>query len=120
MMNKAIVETTFQAQWPNGRLQKITVRIGRPIQAKTQEWICSIQIVGLQKTTRVRGEDALQALCLGVHLIGDLLYDFRKKGIRPSFITTLEEVPLYAYFRIKDFQRRMKKQGRKRVSFGKR
>jgi len=64
----------------------------------------------------VRGEDALQALCLGVQRIGDLLYEFRKKGMRLSFIGSAEEVPLYAYFRIKDFQRRMEKFGRKRAS----
>jgi len=64
----------------------------------------------------VRGEDALQALCLGVQRIGDLLYEFRKKGMRLSFIGSAEEVPIYAYFRIKDFQRRMEKFGRKRAS----
>lgn len=114
-MNKTIVETTFRAQWSNGRRQKIIVRIGQPIRAKTQEWVCSIQIVGFRKTTRVCGVDALQALCLGVQLTGDLLYEFRKQGARLSFIASAEEVPLDAYIRINDLQRRMEKLGRKRA-----
>jgi len=114
-MNTAIVQTIFQAEWPNGRFRKVLVRIGRPVQAKTREWVCPVQIFGLQKTIRVRGADALQALCLGLHLVGDLLFMFRKKGVRLKFIDSIEEVPFQAYFRVKNFRKRMEKLGRKKA-----
>lgn len=118
-MQAAIVETTFKAKWPGGRFRKIVVRIGQPAQAKTHEWVCPVRIIGLQNTVRVRGEDALQVLCIALDLVGDLLYEAQSKGVRLGFVSSNDKVPLYAYFRLKAMRKRMEKLGRKKVPFGK-
>lgn len=118
-MRATTVETTFKAEWPDGRLRKIVVRIGLPAQAKTHEWVCPVRILGLQNTIRVRGEDALQVLCLALDLVGDLLYEAQSKGVRLGYVSSNDEVPLYAYFRLKSMRKRMEKIGRKKASPGK-
>ncbi len=113
-MNAVFVEAIFQSEWPNGRIRKVVVRIGRPVRAKSREWVCSVQISRLQKKIRVGGEDALQAVCLAIQLVGELLYKYRRAGIRLKYVPSNEEVPLPAYFRIKSFSKLMENRRRKR------
>lgn len=56
---------------------------------------------------RVRGEDALQALCLALDVIRDILFSFREKGVRLKFVDSMEDIPLGRYFRRKDLLKKM-------------
>lgn len=122
-MISAVVAAKFRAEWHNGLSKDIVVRVGRPYRAKTGEWVCRAQIAGLGKAASARGEDALQALCLALDLVGDFFYQFRKDGGRIKFYDSAQDVPLQAYFRLREFRSRMKRlsarySGKKRVKSG--
>ena len=55
----------------------------------------------------IRGEDALQALCLALDFLGNRLYAARRRGIPLQFLSANDEVPLFAYFRLREWKRRL-------------
>jgi len=95
---------TFRAAAPDRRARSVSIAVAPPRRARTGEWICFVTITGFLKRTGVRGEDALQALCLALELIGGTLYRARKRGVRVVYPTG-ERVPSHAYFRVREWQR---------------
>ena len=77
----------------------ITLELGKPYLWKTSPdtWACPIALKGLyDRLADMRGEDALQALCLALRLAFELLDDFRQKGGKLTYETG-EDVPIEAY-----------------------
>jgi hypothetical protein len=110
---KPLAQVTFSATGARDRPRRVRIRIGAPYRARTGEWVCHVSATGLVKSTAVRGDDALQALCLAVEFLGDKLYHARKEGLRLR-VGTGEEVPLFAYFRLREWKRRLTKIARRR------
>lgn len=101
-----MIVATFRATAPDRPDRRVSIGVALPQRARTGEWICFVTITGFLKRTGVRGEDALQALCLALELIGDTLYRARQRGVRFVYPTG-ERVPLHAYFRVRERQRRL-------------
>ena len=103
---KPLVDVTFHVSGSRDEPRRIHVRIDRPRRAHTGEWACSVSATGLVKRTPVRGGDSLQALCLAMEFLGNALYEARRRGIRLRYDTG-HEVPLFAYFRLREYKRRL-------------
>lgn len=61
----------------------IRVAIGQPFRcsAEPEVWECAVEMSPLYRRLRgARGNDSLQALCLTLSLVLDLLADFQQKG----------------------------------------
>jgi hypothetical protein len=101
---KPFVEAQFRAVH-DGLARPLAIRIGMPIQRRTGEWAAEVQLTGLVNRTNVFGEDALQALALALDLVGNTLYAQRRRGVRVQFATG-QEIPLAAYFRLRELRRR--------------
>jgi hypothetical protein len=102
---KPIAEVTFRTSGPRDDERRVRIRIDAPRRVRTGEWACRVTATGVVRRTMVRGEDGLQALCLAVEFLGDKLYEARKRGVRLRFDTG-HEVPLFAYFRLRELKRR--------------
>jgi hypothetical protein len=94
----------------NGRRRSIRIRIAAPRLSRETVWACPVQIVGVLRPTLVYGEDALQTMCLALEFIGNTLYSQRRRRLRLVFPTG-HSVPLYAYFRLREMQRRFARLG---------
>ena len=103
---KPLAEVTFRTSGSRDEARRIRVRIDAPRRARTGEWACSVSATGVVKRTTVRGEDGLQALCLALEILGDKFYEARKRGVRLRYDTG-HEVPLFAYFRLREYRRRL-------------
>jgi hypothetical protein len=98
-----IAELRMSGMRADGRVVPITVAVGQPYEAD-RCWRCPVSLIGIDDhLPDIGGEDSLQALCLGVRLLGLRLADFVEKGGRlfvegggPDDPDT--EVPLQAYF----------------------
>lgn len=98
-----IAELKLSGLRADGRIVPITASLGQPYQAE-QHWRCPVSLIGIdERLPDIAGEDSLQALCLGLRLLGMRLADFLAKGGRlfnegggPEGPGT--ELPLEAYF----------------------
>ena len=60
--------------WPNGRRVPAQVQIGKPFRETDGSWACPILVTTVnEKIRHIRGEDSMQALCLGVQFAGQML-----------------------------------------------
>jgi hypothetical protein len=83
MADENIVESAIDCVGPNSERHRIVVELGRPYRASTGEWSCPVNIRGLyDRLSDVRGEDALQALCLAASLACSLLQSYVEAGGR--------------------------------------
>ena len=73
-----------------------------------------MSLTGVLKARPIYGGDALQALCLALDFVGNMLYLHRRRGLRLTFPEG-QSVPLYAYFRLRDSARRRKRSQRRRT-----
>jgi len=99
-------ETQFRATRDGRRLRDVVVRISTPRRTRTGEWVCIIQATGVTKKTKVHGVDALQALCIAIAFLGREIHKAHKEGLRLAFDTG-EPIPLYAYFRLREWHHRL-------------
>jgi hypothetical protein len=104
---KPLVEATFRTSQKGHRDRLVRIRLDAPRRARTGEWACRVLATGVTKPTVIRGGDALQAICLALDFLGDRLYDARRRGIRLRFLSADDEVPLSAYFRLREWKRRL-------------
>ena len=114
---RPFTEVTFRISDGADGFRPVHIRIDKPSRLKTGEWSCNVSATGIAKRTAIHGEDPLQALCLALEYLGEKLYDARKRGLRLWFGTG-DEVPLHAYFRLREARRRLaaigKRHGRHR------
>lgn len=76
----------------------VSIRIAAPVHEPTGEWSCQLGLSGLEDNLPpMRGEDALQALCLALGLGASLLRGFVETGGRLE-LPSGDEFPLEAYF----------------------
>jgi hypothetical protein len=102
-MMQSIAELRLSGVRADGSVVPITVSVGQPYQHE-RHWRCPISLVGIDDhLADIAGEDSLQALCLGLRLLGLRLADFLARGGRlfvegsgPDDPET--ELPLAAYF----------------------
>ncbi len=98
-----IAELKLSGLRADGRVVPITASVGQPYQAE-HHWRCPVSLIGIDEhLPDIAGEDSLQALCLGLRLLGMRLADFLAKGGRlfgegggPEDPGT--ELPLDTYF----------------------
>ncbi|MFL5402572.1 MAG: DUF6968 family protein [Gemmatimonadales bacterium] len=102
----AFAEARFRVMRDRRRVRDVVVRISAPRRTRTGEWVCVTQATGITKRTKVHGVDALQALCIAVDFLDREIYKARKRGLRLAFDTG-DQVPLYAYFRLRESHRRL-------------
>lgn len=78
----------------------IRVQIGTPYELEEHLWACPVALPDLfRELADQRGGDSLQALCLAVGLVRNLLLGFVEDGGRIVFPhAPSQEVPLDAYF----------------------
>jgi hypothetical protein len=63
----------------------ITALLGRPQRIEEGYWVCYYQIAPLDKPRSVAGEDAMQALKLGLYIVGvELCLCFIRYRVKPS------------------------------------
>lgn len=102
---KWIAEAPFTGVRKNGMRRSVLVRVGIPRRSGRTGWACPVEITGVLRSRLVYGEDALQTLCLALDFVGNTLYSQRQRGLRLQFPTG-HSVPLWAYFRVREMQRR--------------
>lgn len=98
-----IAELKLSGVRADGSVVPITAAVGPPYRQE-RHWRCPISLVGIDDhLADIAGEDSLQALCLGLRLLGLRLADFLARGGRlfvegggPDDPDT--ELPLDAYF----------------------
>ena len=82
----------------NGSRRSIIVEMGKPEACETGEWKCPVNLSGIDDRTRaIRGEDALQAICLTLRHIAYRLDDLLDDGGR-LLHSDGGDFPLDAYF----------------------
>lgn len=97
-MNRPIAELDLLAVLPDGDARPLRLWVGAPRQEPTGEWSCPAGLDGLHDDLgAMRGEDALQALCLALGLCAALLRDHLDKGGRLRDMDG-DDFPLEAYF----------------------
>ena len=111
---KWIVDTPFTAILADGTPQTVRVQVAMPRRSGRTAWGCRVGITGVLKPRPIYGEDALQALCLALDFVGNMLYLHRRRGLRLKFPEG-QSVPLYAYFRLRDSARRRRRSQRRRT-----
>ena len=90
---------TIEARYPDGRLIRITPRLGQPYQVLLDEWACPVAIDGLHgRIPDIRGIDAWQALQLGQQLLAKLLMDLVLEGCRFFWTESEEEMNITDLF----------------------
>lgn len=97
-MDHAIAHLELVATWPTGERRPIRFHVDRPVHESPGEWSCVAQLTGLcGELLPMRGEDALQALCLALGLCAFLLRSHVASGGGLQY-SSGEEFPLEAYF----------------------
>ena len=77
-----IAELRLSGVRADGRVVPIIAAVGQPYQGE-HHWLCPVSLVGIDdRLADIGGEDSLQALCLGLRLLGLRLADFVAKGGR--------------------------------------
>jgi hypothetical protein len=110
---KWIAQVPFTGVRRDGTHRSVHVRVGVPRRSGRTPRACPVEVTGVLKRTLVYGEDPLQALCLALDFIGNTLYSERRQGLSLRFATG-HSVPLYAYFRLREMQRRLSALARSR------
>jgi hypothetical protein len=61
----------------------VRVRVGRPFSDPQGDWICPVQIIGIgdEEVAEIYGIDAIQALILGLQIIGTQLAAAARSGL---------------------------------------
>jgi hypothetical protein len=94
-----LVESNYVLEFANKKQTPITVRIGKPYRASAKSWACAVAMQGLLKSmTDVEGQDALQALCLALSVVRQVLEHFVNDGGRVLLPGTGTSVPLASTF----------------------
>jgi uncharacterized protein DUF6968 len=84
---------------PSGERINVTVAIGHPYPTSGGEWACPVEMSGLHgRLVDIRGIDSLQALCLAVNIVRELLASFRADGGRILDSKTGEDFLFDTYF----------------------
>lgn len=113
-MNTVIAELVLFAKRPGEEPFKVTVQIGTPYKHHDdpETWACPWSLKPLYKNLHdAHGSDALQALCLAISGVQDLLQDIRDKGGTLSEDGSGDGFPLEAYS-FRPEETRLKKQGK--------
>ncbi len=97
-MTSTVAQLDLVATLPGGDRRAVRVRIGVPVHEPTGEWSCAAGLDGLhEELSDMRGEDALQAICLALGFCASLLRSHVAAGGRLHYPGG-EEFPLEAYF----------------------
>jgi hypothetical protein len=97
-MSDTVADLELLASLPEGASRPVHVWVGRPVLESTGEWSCAAGLDGLyDDLLAMRGEDALQAVCLALGLCSTLLREHVAAGGRLQYPGG-EEFPLDAYF----------------------
>jgi hypothetical protein len=79
---RPIAELRLSGVRADGSIVPITASVGQPCQTEAH-WRCPVSLVGIDDhLPDIAGDDSLQALCLGMRLLGLRLADFVAKGGR--------------------------------------
>jgi hypothetical protein len=77
-----VAELRLSGVRADGRVLPIIASVGQPYQAE-RHWRCPVRLTGIDDhLPDIAGEDSLQALCLGLRLLGSRLSDFIAQGGR--------------------------------------
>ena len=83
MTSEIVLQTPIDCLAPSGERFTISVEIGRPYKIGDEPWACPVKIRGLyDNLPDIRGEDALQSLCLAASLARSLLDGAIANGYR--------------------------------------
>jgi len=97
-MSDTISQLDLIATQASGESGPIRIWIGIPVQEPTGEWSCAAGLEDLYPDlSAMRGEDALQAICLAIGLVATLLREHVAVGGRLTYPGG-EDFPLEAYF----------------------
>lgn len=97
-MTGILAEVELVATLPGGEPRPLRVWLGAPAQVPSGEWCCPAGLDGLYDNLQaMRGEDALQAICLALGLCASLLRGHLADGGRLQYPTG-DDFPLEAYF----------------------
>jgi hypothetical protein len=69
-----------------GKRTKARILVGRPRMIDRHEATCVVALEGIVAPMEIHGEDTLQALLLGVRMLGWRLHDLRSRGARMTGI----------------------------------
>jgi len=98
MERERIAELELVAVRETGERTPFTLTIAAPAREATGEWSCALSLEGLHDgLAAMRGEDALQALCLALGLGASLLRGFVSDGGLIEYAAG-DAFPLEAYF----------------------
>lgn len=96
-MNNIVARLELLATLPSGERRPVRIWVGTPVQESTGEWRCPAGLEGfVDDLCAMRGEDALQAICLA-GLAVTLLPGHIEAGGRLQYPGG-EQFPLEAYF----------------------
>jgi hypothetical protein len=80
-VSEPIAEEKLIAVHRSGQRVEVTARVGRPYPVGRDEWACPVSLAGLRERLHdVHGASSLQALCLAVSLVRQLLTYFVQDG----------------------------------------
>ena len=100
MMDSPVASLNLVEVAPSATRTPIHVEVGCPHRDGRGAWACSILVDGLDSKPRdIYGEDSLQALCLGLRLVGTHLEGVLERGSRLIHSDDGSEFPLDAYFK---------------------
>jgi len=83
---------------PDGRRSPGRIAVGQPEQVSPDEARCPIALDGYERLPAISGSSTLQALLLGMRLLGMRLHDFINKGGRVLALEDDVDMPLEAVF----------------------
>jgi len=82
-MNDIIPHSQIECISRTGDRFSVTIQIGRPYLAPSGEWACPVEMAGWHNGLQdIRGEDSMQALCLALTLVRQLLTSYVQDGGR--------------------------------------
>ena len=97
-----IASRTIDVLHTDGRVIRITPKIGQPYKVLSDEWACPVAIDGFhERIPDIRGIDAWQALQLSQQLLAKLLQDLLQEGCRlywPQTSDPMTKTDLFAWF----------------------
>jgi hypothetical protein len=94
-----LVESNYVLEFANKKQTPVTVRVGKPYRTSAKGWACPVAMQGLLKSMAdVEGQDALQALCLALSVVRQVLEHFVNDGGRVLLPGGGMNVPLASTF----------------------
>ncbi|NCB64379.1 MAG: hypothetical protein EOM52_12450 [Clostridia bacterium] len=80
-MDDPVATMEMVAVHPDGTRTPLIVEVGKPFRMDTGVWACPVSGEPVvPNMPGIFGEDSMQALCLALSLVFDLLSNFKKKG----------------------------------------